>query len=84
MLAADEEKAAERGRDDLVARARELERQLETKLAEIEGLHREAVQTEAALVQAEKEVRQAVDELTAQKTVIENQAAQLRDLLGPS
>lgn len=73
MLAADEEKAAERGRDDLVARARELKRQLETKLAEIEGLHREAVQTEAALVQAEKEVRKAVDELTAQKTVIANQ-----------
>lgn len=83
VLAADEEKAAERGRDDLVARARELMRRLEAKSAEIEGLHRETVQTEASLIQAERKARQAVDELTAQKAGIEDHVAQLRNLLGP-
>lgn len=82
-LTADERKAAERGRDDLVARARELMRRLEAKSAEIEGLHRETVQTEASLIQAERKARQAVDELTAQKAGIEDHVAQLRNLLGP-
>lgn len=82
-LTADERKAVEKGRDDLVSRARELMGQLEAKYAELEDLHREAVQTETQLIRSEKQARQAVDELTAQKTAIEGHVSQLRNLLEP-
>ena len=80
-LAADEKQAAERGRDDLVAQARERVTRLEAKVAEVEALHQEAVQTEASLVRAERQERLVVDELTRQKTAIEGHAEQLRNLL---
>lgn len=80
-LAADEKQAAEHGRDDLVAQARERVTRLEAKVAEVEALHREAVQTEASLVRAERQERLVVDELTRQKTAIEDHAEQLRNLL---